>query len=120
MTEILWPASLPLDPLIAGYDETLAPGTNVLRSPMDAGPAKTRRRFTAAVRPLSISLALTRAQVAILDAFVDETLAGGALPFVFTHPRTQAPVTMRVIPPIGARPSSGQDWIAPLKLEILP
>ncbi|QLH37711.1 MAG: hypothetical protein HWD60_00095 [Defluviicoccus sp.] len=41
----VWPSSLPQKPLVDGFSET-APNL-VVRSPMDVGPAKVRRRATA-------------------------------------------------------------------------
>ena len=115
-----WPATLPDDPLIQGYDER-TPVTGI-RTNMDAGPAKQRNRFTAAVAPLQLTLDLTRAQVAILDSFHKDTLKRGALAFDWIHPRTQAVVSFRFINdrPLVFKPVSQQDWRAEVALEILP
>ncbi len=115
-----WPATLPDEPLLAGYRER-APKT-ALRTEMDAGPAKQRNRFTAGVRPFGFTMDLTRAQVDTLDAFFITTLEGGTLAFDWTHPRTLAAVSFRFVaietPEYTA--VSQQDWRARLKLEILP
>ena len=71
-----WPAApFPQVPLVEGYDEA-APSTTV-RTKMDAGPPKVRRRYTAGVRNFGIMLDLTLAQVETLDAFYVTTLHGG-------------------------------------------
>lgn len=112
-----WPGSLPAAPLL-GHRET-APEM-VVRTEMDAGPAKLRRRFTAGVRTLEIPLVLSDAQVQALDDFYVTTLAGGTLRFDHKHPRTAAVVKYRFI----ARPQydliTPSKWRTTLRLEILP
>lgn len=116
---IVWPASLPQRVLAQGYAETF-PKTAV-RTQMDAGPDKVRRRFTAAVRDFEVSLRLTPAQAATLESFFDSTTAGGALAFDWTHPRTGDAVSFRFkgAPRLTAV-ARGQRYQAALSLEILP
>jgi hypothetical protein len=89
----LWPASLPQVPQ-KGYTEDI--GVNVLRTPMDAGPAKMRRRSR---KPaiMNVTFFLTTAQVATLENFVTNTI-GGVARFGFTHPRTKVQVETRIVP----------------------
>ena len=115
-----WPTTLPQQPE-KGYSETV--GLLIMRSPMDAGPAKQRRRGR---RPdtLSVQYTLSQAQVAILDSFIIDSL-DGTTRFGFPHPRKYTTVEARVIPQ-----SSGElytlAYLAPgyyrasLQLEILP
>ena len=56
----VWPSSLPA-PLLSTFKET--PPDNVIRTSMDVGVAKVRKRTSANVRPISFSLMLTPAQV---------------------------------------------------------
>lgn len=88
-----WPASLPQVPQ-KGYSEDI--GLNVLRTPMDSGPAKMRRR---AKKPdtLNVSFLLTTTQAESLKSFVLDTLQGVAR-FGFPHPRTNQTVEARIIP----------------------
>ena len=119
MTNAVWPASLPQTPLAEGYNER-APDT-VIRSPMEAGPPRLRRRFTAGVRNIECQLRLTPAQLDTLDAFFGSTVAGGALPFDWKHPRNGTAVTFRFVEPPGYTPvARGTLWQAMLRLEILP
>lgn len=120
MANANWPATLPDDVLVDGYDES--PPETVVRTEMDAGPAKIRRRFTAGVRPLKVTLdRMTRTQVAALDELYVDTLEGGALPFDWTHPRTLGDVTFRFTRPPRYRPiGSGALWNAELELEVMP
>lgn len=88
-----WPLTLPAAPLAEGFRETM-PATTV-RTEMEAGPAKVRRRTTAGVGRLSMAYLMSAAQVATLESFVTHDLAGGALPFNFTHPRRGTAVRCR-------------------------
>ena len=115
----VWPASLPDDVLVDGYSER--PPRVRLRTPMDAGPPKMRRRFTAAVEPIRCTMAFTRAQVTTFRTFYDTTLLGGVLTFDWTHPRTLAAVTFRFADPEPEiTPNSGKDWIGDFTLEVMP
>lgn len=121
MATIVWPSTLPEYVLIANYKET-APKTAVAQS-MDIGPAKRRRRGSAS-RKFVVRLALEEAQVEILDNFFLNTLAGGALPFDWVHPRTRSSATMAFTdckPPEYRQPDTGgEKWYADMEVEILP
>ena len=92
-----WPVTLPVYPLLEGYRET--PPNQIIRSQMDQGPAKLRRRTTAAVRLFQVGFMLSQSQIDDLENFYLTTLVGGALSFDFTHPRTGATVTCRFASP---------------------
>lgn len=114
-----WPGTLPQLVLTRGFSET-APWA-VLRTDMDTGPAKTRRRSTAAPRPLSAQIKVTKAQVAVFDAFLETDLAGGALAFDWVEPRTQAAATLRLTAAPTYEPTAGgSSWTITLPLEVLP
>lgn len=114
-----WPASLPQLVLAQGYRETFA--KTAVRTSMDAGPAKVRRRFTAGTRDFAVSLRLTPAQAATLEGFFDATTAGGSLAFDWTHPRTGTAVAFRFIgEPQLTAVNRGQQYQASMRLEILP
>ncbi|MDH3997701.1 MAG: hypothetical protein OET90_02575 [Desulfuromonadales bacterium] len=117
---ILWPVTLPQKPLRRGFSES-AP-KQLLRTQMDVGPAKIRRRFTAAVRPFAIILKLTSAQVQIFDDFYNEDCAAGSLPFSWTHPRTGAAATFRFAgdEPPSYVPGGGDWWTITFNLELMP
>lgn len=104
-----------------GFSESV--GVNVIRSPMDAGPAKQRRR---AKRPstMDLSFILTTAQTQTLESFIENDLEG-VRRFNFTHPRLYTTVEVRIVPQ-----SEGEffrlQYLAPgywqtsMKFEILP
>lgn len=109
-----WPATLPAY-LIGSYSETSP--DNVIRSTVDKGAAKLRRRTTANIRRASFSMFLTPAQVATLDAFY---LANAALEFDFTNPRTGAAVKARFTAPPEFGDVTGKNFNCAVELEIMP
>ena len=114
----VWPVTLPQYLSTDGYSES--PPELSVRTQMDAGPAKVRRRFTAGVRPVSGSVLLTEAQIEILDAFYVTTLEGGSLTFDWLHPRTAASATFRFTAVPKYSTQGGDLWRADLALEIMP
>lgn len=121
----VWPVSLTRAPRVADLSE----GTPLLaiRSQMDVGPAITRRRTTAAVRVFKVGLDLTRAELVTFDAFFVDTLAGGALPFEWTHPRTGAVAEFRIVDQPEYRPrgprtadATSEWWSVSFSMELLP
>lgn len=112
-----WPATLPA-PALNTLKES--PPNNVIRTQMDKGPDKVRRRTTANVRPLSFTLKLTPAQVETLDTFFVTTTFSGADEFDYTHPRTGDPVTARFVGPPDYSEQEGVIYNAAIQLEILP
>jgi len=55
-----WPTTLPV-PMLEGYE--LESGDPTARSDMESGPARVRRRFTAAPDEISLSVLLTEEQM---------------------------------------------------------
>lgn len=113
----VWPVTLPA-PALNSLRET--PPNNTIRTNMDKGPDKVRRRTTANVRPISFTLKLTPAQVATLDTFYDNTTFSGADEFDYTHPRTGAAVTARFVSPPEYSESEGVIYNCSISLEIMP
>ena len=114
-----WPVDLPPLVTTAGFLETYPWGN--LRTEMDAGPAKVRRRTTAAARPIACQIKCTGDQLTDLENFIHADLADGVLPFTWVHPRTQLAATFRFREPPSWVPSSGgQTWTVTLPLEVLP
>lgn len=116
----VWPATLP-QAVRVDYSENT--GALILRTPMDAGPAKMRRR---GARPSKMTLGffMTSAQVATLETFVLTTLKGTAR-FGFPHPRTGTQVEARIIPADdGALYSVNYltpiEWTVSMEIEVLP
>lgn len=93
MAVLSWPNTLPQSPQ-KDFQETI--GINIVRSSMDAGPAKQRLRGR---RPsmLNLSFIMTTSQTQTLETFVNTDLLG-VKRFNFTHPRTGSIVECRLVP----------------------
>lgn len=107
MSYSAWPNTLPQYVLQDGFSEKVE--DQLIESQMDAGRAKTRRRFTAPLRLLNVSLNLTAAQRTAFETFYFTTLQAGALPFTWVNPITQAAADMRFRNPAPQYASLGGD-----------
>lgn len=63
---IAWPETLPL-PTVEGYG--IQPGDAILRTEMEAGPARKRRRFTQVPSRVSVRWIMRRDQFALFEAW---------------------------------------------------
>lgn len=63
---IAWPETLPL-PTVKGYG--IQPGDAILRTEMEAGPARQRRRFTQVPSRVSVRWIMRRDQFALFEAW---------------------------------------------------
>jgi hypothetical protein len=86
MAGITWPAELPDGFLEDGL--SLEPQNNVIRTAMDAGPKKTRRRYTAGTVQFTGKQAFDPREFALFETFYKTVLADGVLRFNFTDPVT--------------------------------
>lgn len=113
-----WPVSLPQKPLRDGYQEVEA-DTNV-RTPMDTGPAKVRRRFTAGPRPFTCTFEFTGAQLATFKTFVRTTLLNGSLAFDMAEPIAGTTASFRQKSPPRTVSVGGDNYQTTWELEALP
>lgn len=116
----VWPLTLPQTPDV-NYSET--GGVNIIRSPMDAGPAKQRRRGSKA-QIMNTTFTMSSDQVTDFETFVKDTLRGTAR-FGITHPRTGAVVEARIVPQNGGDLYTVSymnpiRWSVQFQMEILP
>ena len=100
-----------------GYTET--PPKLMIRTQMEAGVPKRRRRFSSGVRPIKGQMILTFEETQILDDFFNITLSGGSNVFDWVHPRTQQPCVMGFVTEPQYTPQ-GAAFNASLDLEIMP
>ena len=114
----VWPTSLPEYLNQDSYAES--PPDVTIRTQMDAGPTKTRRRFTTNSRFLTGTIQIDSAQRVTLDTFYVSTLAGGALSFEWVHPVTRAVADFKFTAAPSYRAVSGLVFQATLPLELLP
>jgi hypothetical protein len=90
---IPWPTSLPA--CAETYTEKAEPVT--VRTNVEEGPPKVRRRFTVRILRAQVGMQMTIAQRNILDSFFYVELNGGVGRFTFTHPWTQQVVDWRFV-----------------------
>lgn len=112
-----WPAlPFPQVPDRDGFEET-APKLG-LSTEMDTGPSKQRKRFTAGVRPMTIMLRLTQAEVEQFDAFYLEAV--GTI-WDWVRPRDGSARRYRFVgdPPKYRNPG-GDLWTVTFKVEEMP
>lgn len=91
---ITWPSDLPC----ALRGKARAPQTNLVAFGTELGPGKVRRRSTARVKRMPIAFLLTRAQAVQFEAFFEDDLDDGALPFSMPDPLTGDAATWRFDP----------------------
>ncbi|MHB8109755.1 MAG: hypothetical protein ACYDHW_06955 [Syntrophorhabdaceae bacterium] len=114
-----WPGTLPQRLLISGYGESL-PNT-LLRTSMDMGPAKQRRRGAAGATPINGKLILTSTERTAFLTFFNTTLLGGSLRFSWVDPVdgvTANEMRFTETPSISA--ISGNLFEVNMSLEIMP
>lgn len=117
MTIEQWPDTLPTELLQRGYSQ--ASSDVLLRSAVDVGPAKVRRRNTATAVPVAGNLLLSFDDLAILRAFYEDDLLDGTLRFSWADPVSLAAKEFRFTSPPKWVMASG--WFdVTLELEILP
>jgi|LNFM01.2.fsa_nt_gb hypothetical protein len=113
-----WPSDLPAYVLQQGYGEDFQ--DQVLRTPMEGGATKGRRRFTGRFDVLDVRLMMTAAQVATFETFLYTTLAGGVERFDWTHPRKQTAATMKIVSKVKVDPADGDNFTVSFKVEVQP
>jgi len=96
-TEEVWPASLPVNPLMFNYQEDVS--DQVLRSEFELGPISMRSRSAMTLTRLAVTFGLTRTQANSLVSFYEDTLVRGSKSFRWYHPRTGDVVAARFVSP---------------------
>lgn len=112
-----WPSTLPNELLQRGYSHETADA--LLRSSMEVGPSKVRRRHTAGVENVTGNMLLTEAQLGVLRSFFDVTLKYGALRFSASDPVSLVAREFRFTAPIKWTMISGF-YDVTFEFEILP
>lgn len=109
---VTWPSGLTITR--DSFSET--PPDRVIRTQMESGFDKVRRRSSATSRIITFKLFLSADDVDALDAFY---LSNDAVRFDFTDPRTGDDVEARFMSPPTYQTSETM-WVASINLEILP
>ncbi len=115
---IPWPSTLQDKVNTQGFN--LEVGDTAIRSDVDVGPVKVRRRFTRGIDKMSVTINLTESQFEDLEFFFKTTLNGGVNVFEWTHPITGTAQSFRFIGPPKYTPLGGIEFSASFELEIMP
>jgi hypothetical protein len=114
MTEITWPSSLPQVIRLEGLNAKKK--SNIIRTQMDAGPQKARRRYTVNTKEFTGSVVLTESQRELLEDWYDNILGSGVLRFVMKDPQTLEPSEFRFLEEYTEESNDGL-WIITMQLE---
>lgn len=118
-----WPGTLP-QYFEVGVLDTRQQG--FIRTEMDTGPFKQRKRFTAVSRFLTGTMLLTGTERATFETFYVTSINQGADAFDFIDPSTFATVSARFVQPptlsavAGGGTAGTAQWRVELALEVLP
>jgi len=117
----IWPTTLPT-PLLNGY--TIKPNDQTVRTDMDGGAARSRRRTMTRSDKVPVSWKFTDAQLVIFRAWFDDGVAGaagGSAWFTTSLPTGVGgltSITARFIGPFTAPVLSGLSWNVTAELEL--
>lgn len=113
-----WPDTLPQYVDQDGYTQTIK--NPLIRTDMEAGPAKVRLRYTAIPEEFNISLVMTKTQfVDTFITFFKRDIHYGADIFTWRHPVTRGLSNCRFTSMYSAVPH-GLDFKVTISMEILP
>jgi hypothetical protein len=114
----VWPITLQSLVNEDGFSHAL--GETSIRSAMDIGPEKIRRRMTKSVDLFNVSINLTTTQYSVFYNFYDLTLNGGVESFYFNHPITGVQATYRMKGQPAIRSLGGGQFRVSMEWEQLP
>ena len=117
-TPVSWPLALQDFWNEANFGED--PGDVTVRSEMEDGPAKVRKKYTVAIDKFSGSLNITTAQYTTFKNFYDVSLNGGVKTFYFKHPITEVMSVFRFIPPYKVTSLGGGQFFLTFVWEKMP
>lgn len=119
MTAITWPtAYLPAWPLWSGYSQQSDPG--ILRTDMDSGLARQRRRFINTLSTVSVRWAMTPAQLLFFKSWMASQVGGGAAFFLVTLRLDDGTreVEARFVGKQKIAPAGTAGWVVDAQLEV--
>lgn len=114
-----WPDATKLPQFVDQDGYTQTSKNPLIRTEMEAGPAKVRLRYTAIPEEFNISLTLTKTQFESFITFFKRDIHYGADVFTWRHPVTQAISNCRFTGMYNAVPH-GLDFKVTIPMEILP
>jgi len=104
---INWPAYLQ-DFLNAAFSNDI--GETVLRTEMDIGPAKLRRRFTHSIDTYGTEITIYQDTMTLFKTFFNTDLNGGVTPFYFEDPTSGNLETFRFVGTPRISPNGTAGW----------
>ena len=93
---------------------------NTIRSQVEVGPAKLRRRFVDPVTTVNGGITVDQAQLQTFNTFYRTTLLSGVNSFNFADPVSGVDQEYRFIDPPVITPITDTQWAVSMNLEILP
>ena len=114
-----WPVSLPQS-LQGGGDYQETPENTVIRSTMETGIIKLRRRQTRSHSKMRGSMMLNGSQAGAMITFFQDTIKGGALPFTGSLGRSGLLQTYQFVEEPTISHIGGDTYMASLNLLVLP
>lgn len=111
-----WPGTLPCEFTMESRSEGMGDGR--IRHQPDRGPAIVRLGSSAAPNALTGQMSMTAAQWATLRTFVQTTLIGGSLPFLFPDSSGDLVRFGERLP--ARRRMTGSTFIVDITLEVMP
>lgn len=112
---IPWPVSLEQYVDVESFNYKF--GETVLRSDVDIGPKKLRRRFTRPINTATVSFRLPMDDYNTFVTFFNTTSNGGVTPFELAHPITGVTKEWRFTGPPEIRPLGGTEFSVSFELE---
>lgn len=111
-----WPLDVPECYLLSGYLEEQQPV--VIRSPVDAGPQKVRRRYTQPITGIVTGLAVDKDELEAFWLWFNVTLQGGVKTFDMTNPVTSEVDEARFLQPPRMTPITDDKFSLELIVEV--
>ena len=102
----------------AGFSQSL--GETAIRSSMEIGLDKVRRRYTKRIDTFSCTINLTLSEYSTFNTFFDTTLAGGTKTFNYEHPLSQTTAEFRFTKPPRIAPLGGTYFRVSMEWEEIP
>ncbi len=116
MADNVWPDNVPGCFILGSHNET--DSDNLIRSQMDTGPAKVRRRTSAMPRQLSGTLRLTGQELKALRAFIKTALMDGALNFIMNAQAGDGRIVAKFATPISIQRNTGNTYMVSIALDV--
>lgn len=113
-----WPVSLQQNVNTGNFNEKF--GETAIRTTVDVGPMKVRRRFTRPIDVVSVGFNMTSDQYEDFKIFYNTTVNGGVTIFELNHPITGVLTNYRFMGPPTISPIGGIVFVASMQWEVIP